>query len=69
MLRSMLKIYRLQSSKSKVENQLRQEKVENRAHQAQIKKLQTNLLLAEKQVDKGASTQRLLNKNKITFSC
>ena len=47
LLKSPLKISRLKSRKSKVENQLRHEKMENKAHQAQIKKLQIDLLVAE----------------------
>ena len=44
-LKSTLKISKLHTSKIRVENQLRQEKVENRAHQDQIKKLETKFLL------------------------
>ena len=61
MLKSNLKISKLQTSKSKIENHPRQEKVENIGHQDQIKKLQIDLLLAENQVDKGVVTQNLLN--------
>ena len=52
--------------KGKSENQLRQEKVENKAHQTQIKKLQTKLLAAGGQrelVSKGCWMR-----NKETFS-
>ena len=38
-----------------------QEKVENKAHQTQIKKLQIDLLAAGGQFDKGVGTQRLLD--------
>ena len=44
LLKATLKVSRLQSIKSKIENHLRQEKVENKSHQQQIKKLQTDLL-------------------------
>ena len=37
----------------KIENQLRQEKVENKSHQAEIKKLQTHLLATGGMDDKG----------------
>ena len=47
LLNSTLKLSKIQTNKSRVENQLMQEKVENRAHQAQIKKLQIDLLLTE----------------------
>ena len=61
MLKATLKLSRLQSSKRKIENQLRQEKVQNRAHQVQIKNLQTYLLVAETQEDEGSGIQKLLN--------
>ena len=51
LVKSILKISKLQTSKSRIENQLRQEKIENRAHQAQMKKLQTYLLLDENEAD------------------
>ena len=66
-LKSTLKISKLQTSKSRIENQLRQEKVENRAHQAQIKKLQTDLLLVENEADKGVGTKRLLKEKEDTI--
>ena len=47
MLKDTLKLSRLQSSKRKIENHLREEKVENRSHQAQIKELQPHFLAAE----------------------
>ena len=52
---------KLQSSKKRVEYLLRKEKVENKSHQTQIKKLQVELLVADSQDDKGATTQKLLN--------
>ena len=39
MLKDTLKLSKLQTSKSRIENQLKQEKVENEAHKSQIKKL------------------------------
>ena len=47
--------------KGKIENQLRKEKVENKAQQTQIKKLQTQLLAVGGQSNKGAGIQRLLD--------
>ena len=44
LLKATLKVSRMQSSKRKIENQLRKEKVENKAHQQPIKKSQTDLL-------------------------
>ena len=61
MLKATLKLSRLQSSKRKIENHLILIKVKNKDHKAQIKKLQTYLLAAESQVDKGSSIQKLLN--------
>ena len=51
---------KLQSSKKRVEDLLRKEKVENKSHQTQIKKLQVELLVADSQADKGDSKQKLL---------
>ena len=61
MLKDTLKLSKLQTSKSRIENQLMQEKVENESHESQIKKLQTYLLDAESQEDKGEGIQKLLN--------
>ena len=59
LLKSTLKLSKLEVTKSKIENQLRQEKVENRAHQAQIKKLQEDIIAARGQVDKGQGMKKL----------
>ena len=67
LMKSNLKISKLQSSKIRIENQLRKEKVENRAHQAQIKKLQTYLLLDENQDDKGDGTHKPLQEKEDTI--
>ena len=60
LLKATLKVSRLQSTKTKIENQLRQERVENKAHQQQIKKLQGDLLTADSETNKGEATQKLL---------
>ena len=60
-LKSTLNFSKLKVTKSKIENPLRQEKVENRAHQAQIKKLQEDLLVARGQIDKGEIMKKLLD--------
>ena len=44
LLKSTLKVSKLQSTVSKLENQLKQEKIEKKAYQQQIKKLQGDLL-------------------------
>ena len=61
LLKIMLALSKLQTLKGKIENQLRQEKVENKAHQTQIKKLQTKVLAVGGQYDKGVGIQRLLD--------
>ena len=57
LLKATLQVSKLQSSKRKVENLLRWEKVKNKSHQTQIKKLQVELLVA----DKGAAEHKLLS--------
>ena len=62
LLKFTLALSKLHILKGKIENQLRQEKVENKAHQTQIKKLQTELLATVGQSDKGVvCIQRLLD--------
>ena len=60
LLQATLQVSKLQSSKKRVEDLLRKEKVENKAHQAQIKKLQVDLLVADSQPDKRDSTHNML---------
>ena len=67
LLKDTLKVSRLQSTKSKIKNQLRQEKVENKAHQQQIKKLKGDWLVIDSQADKWAATQNFLNKKENTI--
>ena len=45
LLKATLKLSNLHTCKRRIEIQLRQEKVENKSHQAQIKKLQIDLLV------------------------
>ena len=61
LLKATLELSKLHTLKSKIENNLRQEKVENRDHQTQIKKLQMDLLAVESQTDKGVGIQKLMN--------
>ena len=77
MFKTTLKLSKLQNCKIKTEIQLRQEKVENKAHQAQIKKLQTYPLAGEGKAEKGPGIQKMLNekenamqllKKKLTIS-
>ena len=67
LLKATLKVFRLQSTKTNIENQLRQEKVENKAHQQQIKKLQGYLLAANGETNKGEATQKLLAEKESTM--
>ena len=62
LLKITLALSKLQILKGKIENQMRQEKVENKAHQTHIKKLQIELLATGGQSDKGdGCIQRLLD--------
>ena len=62
LLKIPLALSKLQILKVKSENQLRQEKVENKAHQTQIKKLQTELLAVGSQsYNVAGRIQRLLD--------
>ena len=53
MLKSNLKVNKLQSTKNKIENQLRRERLENKAYQQQIKKIQGDLLDIDNESNKG----------------
>ena len=66
-LKAIFKVSRMQSRKSKIENQIKKEKLENKAHQQHIKKLQTYLLAANNQADKGAAKHKLLNEKENTI--
>ena len=59
-MKSNLKVSKLQSTLSKIENQLRQEKVEKKVHQQQIKKIQGDLLTIDSKENKGEVTQNIL---------
>ena len=61
LLKETLQVSKLQSSNKRVEYLLRKEKVENKSHQTQIKKLQVELLVTDSQADKGAIAQNLLS--------
>ena len=66
-MKETFKVSRLQSTKIKIENHLGWKKVENKAHQQQIKKLQADLLVIDSQADKGVATQKLLNEKENTI--
>ena len=67
LLKATLKVSRLQSANSKVDNQLSQERVENKAPQQQIKNIQGELLTIDNEADKGEATQKLLNEKESTI--
>ena len=52
-------ITKLMTRKKRVEEMIEKERVENKAHLAQIKKLQVDLSIADRPRDKGVTTQRL----------
>ena len=59
----------MQCTNSKVGNGLRQERVENKSHQQQIKNIQGDLLTIDNEVDKWELTHNILyeKKNIIQF--
>ena len=58
-LKETLQVSKLQSSKKRVEYLHRKEKVEDKSHQTQIKKIQVKLLVVDSQANKRDSTQKL----------
>ena len=67
LLKATLKVSRLQSTKSKIENQLRQEKVENKAYQQQNKKIRGDQLAADSEENKGEENKKFLNEKENTI--
>ena len=59
-----MKTIKLQSIVDKIEIQLKHEKVENKAHQYQINKLQGDLLTTNNEANKGEATQKILVEKK-----
>ena len=60
LLKATLKVSRMQSTKTKVENKLTHERVENKSQQKNIKKIQGYLLTTESETNKGQASQKLL---------
>ena len=52
---------------ARIENQLKQEKVENKVHQQQIKKLKGDLLAMDSEVYKGQETKNILAEKESTI--
>ena len=62
-----MQISKLTAGKKRVEKLLRKEKVENRAHEVQIKKIQVDILVENIPRDRGVSTQRKLKDKEGTI--
>ena len=62
-----MKSLKVTNYKSKIEGQLKQEKVEKKMHQQQIKKLQGDLLDMDSEVDKGHATKNILVEKESTI--
>ena len=60
MMKATLKVSKLQSTLSRIENQLKQDKAETKVYQQQIKKLQGDILAMDSEVDKGQETKNIL---------
>ena len=59
-LQAALQGSKLTAGKKRVEEMLWKERLENKAHQTQIRKLQIDLSIADTPGDKGTATQRIL---------
>ena len=60
-MKATLKFSKLQSIVSTIEGKLKQEKMENKVHQQRIKKLQGDIFAMDSEVDKGHTTNRILD--------
>ena len=58
LLKSTLKVSRLQATVGKLENQLKQEKIENKIYQQHIKKLQEYVVAMDNELDRGQATKK-----------
>ena len=67
LMKATLKVSKLQSTVSRLENQLKQERVENKTYQQQIKKLQGDILAMDSKEDKGKTTKKILSEKEITI--
>ena len=67
LLKDIMKITRMQSVIDKLENQLGHEKVENKAHLVQIKKLQIDLITSGVEPANVQATQKLLEEKEKTI--
>ena len=67
LLQAALQISKLTVGKKRVEELPRKEKVENKAHQVQIKNILVDTLVADNSRDKGTTTKSLLKDNEGTI--
>ena len=67
LLKATSNISKLQYTVSRLENQLKQEKIENKTYQRQIKKLQGGLLTMDSELDRGQATKNILGDKENTF--
>ena len=60
LLKATLNFSRLQPTISRLENQLKKDKIENKTYHQQIKKLQGDLLAMDSDLDRGKATKNIL---------
>ena len=61
-----MKVLNFQATVGRLENQLKQEKIENKNYQHQIKKLYGDLLIMDSEPARGQSTKKILAEKKKT---
>ena len=67
LLKATLKVSKLQTTISILENQLKREKIENKTYQQQIKKLQGDLVVMDSELDRGQATKKILAEKENTI--
>ena len=67
LLKATSNISKLQYTVSRLENQLKQEKIENKTYQRQIKKLQGGLLTMDSEPERGQDTKNILGEKENTI--
>ena len=63
-MKSTLEVSKLQTAMSIIETQMGQEKLENKLHQQQIKKLQSDMLDMDSEVEKRHETKKIIAEKK-----
>ena len=69
LMKATLKVSKLKSVVSKIENQWRHKKVENKVHQQQIKNIQGDLLTMDSEVDRQKVTHKIRDERTTLSSC